>query len=392
MKQIKIVGMGMDGDNTLTAAAMNAVREAEVLIGARRMVGAFSSMNKPSFLSYESNAVAGYIADCPYEKIAVIMSGDCGFYSGCEKLLTALKEYDVEVVCGISSPVYFCSKIGLSWQDMNFVSLHGADDNIVRNVAAHKKTFFLLGGEISAKDLCLRLCVYGLGGVQVYIGENLGAADERVLTGKAGDFTEVDTSRLCVLVADNPDYEKSTPFGISDGAFLRGNVPMTKSEVRAIVLSKLQIHKEDICWDVGSGTGSVTVEMALRCRRVCAAEKNSEAVALTRENCRRHKCDNVVTAEGPAPSVLGDFPAPDKVFIGGSSGNLGEILKAAYSKNPEAGIVVTAVSLETLSEAAEVFESYGIEPEITQVAVTRTRKIGRHTMLSAENPIFIIKG
>jgi precorrin-6Y C5,15-methyltransferase (decarboxylating) len=150
-----------------------------------------------------------------------------------------------------------------------------------------------------------------------------------------------------------------------------------------------------MCWDIGCGTGSVSVEMALQCfdGRVYAVDKNEEAAELTRQNAYKFGCDNIEIISGTAPETLYGFPAPDKVFIGGSCGKISEILNIVYEKNSKADVVITAVSLETLNEAINSFAYFGIDsPEIVQIAVTRTRKLGNHTMLSAENPIFIMKG
>ena len=164
---------------------------------------------------------------------------------------------------------------------------------------------------------------------------------------------------------------------------------MTKSMVRAIVVSWLNIGKKSICWDIGCGTGSVSVEMALKCPdgKVFSFDKNSQAVELTLKNAEKFGCDNIKVYEGTFPQYDGEkLSPPDSVFIGGSAGKMAEIVSHILKLNPFAKIVITAVSLETLSECVGLFEA-----EITQVAVTKTRKTGSYTMFSAENPIFIIR-
>ena len=395
MKKVSIIGIGMDGKKTLTAEAENIIKSADVLIGAKRMTNGFSQVGKPVWNSYNDTEIAEFIHSCQHENIAVLMSGDCGFYSGAQKLIPLISSIETEVISAISSPVYFCSKLKNTWQDVHFVSLHGAVSNIARNVATYKKTFFLLGGQISAKDVCKRLCKYGLENVTAHIGENLSYENERILSGKAREFINVQTESLAVMLVENPDYEKGIKSGIADDEFIRGKVPMTKSEVRGIVISKLEICHDSICWDIGCGTGSVSVEMAIQCYdgTVYAIEKNSEAIDLTDKNRMKHKCDNIEIIEGKASGILADLPAPDCVFIGGSSGKINEICEIVYSKNPSAIIVVTAVSLETLNDCMNTFNCCNIlNPEVVQIAVTRTKKIGQHTMFTAENPIFIIKG
>lgn len=392
-KHVMITGTGMDGNRTLTCEAKQAIEKADLLIGAARMLKPFEHCGKPMINCYESRRIAGHIAESSYSNIAVLVSGDCGFYSAAGSLLPLLGEYETELVCGISTPVYFCSRVGLQWSDMRFVSLHGANAPIVRNVCSHRYTFFLLGGSAEPSIICRRLCEYSREDVQVYIGENLASENERISKGAARDFIDFKADKLCALIVVNDNYERYIPSCIDDDQFIRGGVPMTKAEVRGLCVAKLHIGENDVCWDIGCGTGSVSVEMAFRCRmgRVLAVDKSEEAISLTRQNMLQFGCDNIELICGSAEDVVEDLPAPDCVFIGGSGGSLESIIKNAATKNPDVKTVITAVSLETLNKCSEVFADCGFESEITQVAVTRTRRVGSHTMLAAENPIFIIK-
>ncbi|MCR5600911.1 MAG: precorrin-6y C5,15-methyltransferase (decarboxylating) subunit CbiE [Ruminococcus sp.] len=391
--KIYIVGIGVDGVKTLTREAEEAIASADVLIGAKRMLDPFLALGKPFLTEYRSTEIVRYLNENSFGMAALLMSGDCGFFSGAKKLAELLDDHDTEVISGISSPVYLCAKLKKEWSDCFFVSLHGQDGNIARHVKAHEKTFFLLGGDLKASDICGRLCEYGMDDVVVYIGERLGYDNERIITGKACELIDFETDGLCVMLAENRDCEKALPCGISDDEFIRGKVPMTKSEIRTLVAVGLDIGKNDTCWDIGGGTGSVSVEMAVRCENgiVCTVEKNPEAVGLIRQNQRKFGCDNIRVLEGKAEELVNDLPAPDCVFIGGSGGMLEEIIAAAIGKNSSARLIVTAVSLETLSECIALFDKFGLEADISQIAVTRTKKIGQHTMLSAENPVYIIK-
>lgn len=395
MKKVYIIGTGMNGREDLTAQAGEAIGNADCLIGAARMLEPFCELRKPQFTSWNSSEISDFIQASELDRFAVLMSGDCGFFSGAEGLLKQLPDsVQTEVICGISSPVYFCGKLKIPWQDIPTVNLHGEYANIARNAAMHRRCFFLLGGRTGTKEVCQRLCEYGMGNVTVHIGERLGYPQERISSGTAHEFTELETDRLSVMLTENPDAETHIRTGIPDGEFIREKVPMTKSEVRALVISKLGIRPSDTVWDIGCGTGSVSVEMALQCHcgSVFSIDIKPEAAALTRQNAVKFHCDNINVFCGSAPGDTAGFPAPDKVFAGGSGGALRGIIAAALVKNPAAAILVTAVSLETLHEATEAFSEYEIVPEITQIAVTRTHKAGSHTMLSAENPVFIIKG
>ncbi|MGN1087443.1 MAG: precorrin-6y C5,15-methyltransferase (decarboxylating) subunit CbiE, partial [Porcipelethomonas sp.] len=186
-KKIYIVGTGMDGDLTLTREGEEAIRNADLLIGAERMLKPFESIEKPCLCEYKSEIIADCIKKSEYEKFAVLMSGDCGFYSGAQKLLLLLNDMETEVICGISSPVYFCSKIKIPWQDMHFSSLHGRNANAARLVSRYEKNFFLLGGNLTVSQLCQKFCDYALENVTVFIGENLSTEKERIFSGNARD-------------------------------------------------------------------------------------------------------------------------------------------------------------------------------------------------------------
>lgn len=389
---IRLVGAGMDGNSTLTRAGRAAISNSDALFGAGRLVKPFAALRKPVFHTWRAAEIAEIIRREGFSRPCVIVSGDCGFYSAANSLANGLDGFETEIICGISSPVYFSSKIKIPWQDMKFISLHGTENSIVRNVCRNRYCFFLLGGDISAAAVCGELCGYGLFDINVYIGEDLGGADERITVGTARELVGGEYSRLAVLVTDNPDYERGARYGIPDGEFLRGEVPMTKAEIRAAVMSKLAVRDGDICYDVGCGTGSVTVEMALGCGsgRVYAADVLEEAARLTDENRKKFRCDNVFVRCGSAPEAFEGLPEPDCVFIGGSGGKLAEIIEAMFDRaNSGARIVLTAVTLNTLETARRSLEALGAQPEIIQIAVTR---VGKGSMLSALNPIFIIKG
>lgn len=385
-----IAGVGMDCSESMTIRAKNAAENADILIGAGRILKSFEYLHKESFCSYDFSEIADIICRNKDKKVTALMSGDCGFFSGARKLSEELDRRCVnyEIIPGIASPVYLCSKLGIGWERVRFVSLHGAEANIVREVCSNEYIFALLGGEKDCSEVCRRLTDYGRGRVSVFIGEMLGYPEEKITKGSAEELLDVVTSKLCSMLIVNGDYEKYLASGISDDEFIRGKAPMTKAEIRCSAVSKLMVGESDICWDIGSGTGSVSVEMALRCPqgKVYAVEKDREAVELSKMNIKKFGCDNVISVCGRAENVTKELPVPDCVFIGGSGGGLAEIVSAALSKNPQVRIVMTAVSLETLMES----ECLG-EREITEISAARTVRTGKYNMLRGENPVFVIR-
>ena len=167
---------------------------------------------------------------------------------------------------------------------------------------------------------------------------------------------------------------------------------MTKQEVRAAVLAKLGVGPEDTCWDIGTGTGSVAVELALQARSVWAVERDREAIQTAARNREKHGAWNLYLKEGSAPEVLEGLPKPDAVFVGGSGGQLEEILKAIYYVNQKTRICVSAIALETLQCALECLRKPGYETEVCQIAVSRSRPAGELTMMLAQNPVYLITG
>lgn len=180
---------------------------------------------------------------------------------------------------------------------------------------------------------------------------------------------------------------------IPDDTFVRGDVPMTKEEVRSISIAKLKIKKDAVVYDVGAGTGSISVEAAMVATQgnVYAIEQKVEAQELIRENARRMHVDNLHVIEGMAPEALEELPAPDCVFIGGSKGKLYEILDAIRKKNPFVRVVLNAISLETMMQVLKYTEENEIEEaEVIQVAVSRAKKVGSYHMMNGQNPIYVI--
>ena len=392
--KVYLVGIGTDGSRTLTAEAKQAIDSSELLIGAGRMLAPFADTGKRSFCAYLPKDIRAILDREGPSAAAVLLSGDTGFFSGAAKLRQELAGFDTDTVCGISSPVYLCARAGLSYEDMKYVSLHGREGNIAVNVRMNEKCFFLLGGKYTAAEVCQRLCEYGIPDADIFIGERLGYTGEKITAGTARELRGIETDSLCSMIAVNPAPLRHIPSAIPDGDFVRTDIPMTKSAVRGNIVSGLDIEHDSVCWDIGCGTGSVSVEMAFRCPggQVYAFDKNSAAVALTLENARHFGCDNITAAQAELPSLPDDIPTPDKVFIGGSSGSMRDILALIGERNPRADITVSAVSLETLSQASEAFAEQGFSCDITQLAVTETRKLGSHTMLRAQNPVFIIRG
>ena len=391
---VTLIGLGCGNLGTMTAQAKEALAQAEAVIGALRLLAALPETSAPQFAAVKPEDILDRLQRGAWSRACVVFSGYTGFYSGAKKLIPLLEAagMTVEVLPGVSSLQAFAAKLKTSWQDWRLCSAHGVEIDPVAEVCHGQDVFFLTGGAATPAALCCQLTAAGLGHLQVAVGESLSYPQERIRRGKAADLAQEAFAPLSVMVVQAPPPPQRRLPGIPDEDFLRGKVPMTKQEVRAAILSKLAPQPGEICWDIGAGTGSVSVELALHSRAVWAVEHKAEACGLIRENRERFSAWNLRLAEGPAPEALSDLPTPDVVFIGGSGGKLPEILALVAQRAPQARICISAIALETLHSGAQGLQELGYATEITQIAVSRTKEVGELHLLLAQNPVFLILG
>lgn len=435
---ITLIGTGCGTPATLTEEGKHALERADVILGAARVLNGLPDACTQTGDSTREKTVeakprqicdllACYIEDRNIENAAIALSGDSGFYSGARILKERILERfgdicPVEIIPGISSVQMLAARLGIPWQDWNLVSAHGVGCDPVYEIMKGRATFFLTGGKYTADVICRELAEAGLGDLRVTVGENLTYLHEdknvstdtghvgsiltsdpdmkieNIVTGTASECAERSFSDLAVLLVDTktPDGKQliqcRRPAGMPDDVFVRGKVPMTKMEVRCVILGKMAVSENDVVWDIGAGTGSVSVELAMQARQVWALERRDEAVELIRENREKFGRWNLRIVQGEAPMDLKELPDPDAVFVGGSGGHLGEILSKVWRRNRRARICISATLLETLQESLAAFAEREIEPDIVQIAVTRSEKVGGRHMMRAGNPIYIITG
>lgn len=390
-KKVVLAGIGMGGDETKTLGLERAVREADCLIGAKRMLESMDGGNKRCHALIDPQQIARCIQEESGERFVVLLSGDTGFYSGAKKLLDLLAGMQVEVLPGIGSLQYFCARLHRPWEDVRAISMHGRACDLVREVQMHSAVFALVGGQDGVNRALGQLSDAGLGHLRVHIGERLGYPEERIVHGTVESLMKANFDSLSVLLIEN---ERSDDFvvthGLPDEAFDRDETPMTKSEVRSVSLSKLALTQGAVLYDVGAGSGSVAVEAARQafCGRVFAIEMKEKAIALTRRNAEKFHLTNLEVVRGKAPEALESLPAPTHAFIGGSSGSLRGIIDCLLRKNPQVRIVVNTVTMETLSELIEIAKEFDFS-DVAEVSVSKPRALGRYHLMTAQNPVFI---
>lgn len=389
-----LIGIGMGNEGTLSADARKAIQESDCVIGAKRMLEAVHTDEKAVHCECMPERIREIIASHPeYQKTAVLYSGDIGFYSGSKELYRLLKDLcEVKGIPGIASIVYLAAKLHVSWEDARLVSIHGRKQPYIHIVARHRKTFLLLGGSGQAEDFCSKIKDYSLTDLKIWIGKDLSYKDESIVCRSGADIQPEDLQGLAALYVENPSpMEKGVQ--IRDDAFIRGNVPMTKEEIRAVSLAKLELSEGCVFYDIGAGTGSIAVTAAVLYEnaQVYAIERKPEAAELIRQNRRKFCVDQVEVIEGTAPEALQDLKAPTHVFIGGSLGSLEGILRCIGEKSPSVRVVLNAITLETVKEALTA-EEKGLlwDVEIIQAGISRAKKVADHHMMMAQNPIYII--
>lgn len=396
-REVSLIGTGPGSPDLLTVEAERAIRESDCLIGAERILRQHDG-SKPQFVCIDPTGIAAFINQNPcYLKPAVLFSGDTGFYSGAKKLAPLLSGLQVRLFPGISSLQLLCARLQTPWEDAKLMSLHGRAGSAVPEVSLHPKVFTLVGGAQSVHEVCQSLCGAGLGSARLSVGERLSFPEERVVQGSAASLMNERFDPLCAVLIENHAAHRPRGCHLPDEAFERrmgdGLVPMTKAEVRAVSVAKLQLPEDAVVYDIGSGTGSVSVEIARACPqgKVYAIECLEGAADLTERNSRRFGCRNIEVIRGTAPEACTLLPPPSHAFIGGSSGRMTDILKMLKEKNPAVRVVINLVTLESIAQATGCLKTLGFhETDIVQLQVSRARSAGAYHMMSAQNPVMII--
>ncbi len=406
--EMVLAGAGMGSGDGLTREVQSAIQEADILFGPSRLLALCQTgaEKRPFYLAEQIIPCLREIQETRRYggggKAVVLFSGDSGFYSGCGKLYGALEEEiregrlwgSLQVLPGISSVAALAARVGVSWQDGAVYSMHGKKVvNLVRKIRRSPKTFLLTSGVADVNRLGALLEQADMEACRITVGYQLSQEGEQVLVLSPGECRRRQEEGLYVCMVENPGAKaERLTHGLAGSAFLRDRVPMTKEEVREICICKLHLHGHALVYDVGSGTGSVALEIAGLSDdiQVYAWERKREAASLIRRNREAFGLENIEVVEAEAPEGMEGLPVATHAFIGGSGGRLREILEKLYQSNPRMRVVLNAVSLETLSRIRQLLSDDRIEnEEVVQVQVSRAIKAGEHHLMRAENPVWI---
>ena len=442
---VSLVGMGPGEEGCLTRDAEKAIREADVLFGAEQLVESYRATKKtypydrgddvlPRLEQLLQEARQGD----PHVRAAVLLNGDTGFYSGSTGLIFYLTNWrrrmllsdtgkfkmQIRTFPGISSIQMMAARLQDHWEKAYVSQLRGDDpeewQEVVRHLPREKRTYLAVSGVEDVERLRKwilkedpereKYSIYA--GYQLTLPEERIFADEGERPGlgtedaKRDPFPDIlPKGRYTVMIRNSePSFaeaekEKQVLAGISNDEFLQEKgIPISREEIRTLAIGKLRITEPAVIMDIGSGSGSVAVELGriLKHSEIYAIEKEPDRAELIRKNIHHLSANRVTVVEGEAPEILKDLPKPTHAMIRGADGKLFLILQELFRKSPNMRVVIAAVTLETKTELAQLLsgivptEYTILEPEYLEINVSRNRKTGRHHALAAENPVSIL--
>lgn len=398
MKKIYVIGAGVEGQEGFSGRALELVGRAEILMGGERQLALF-----PDFAG-ETVVIGSNLAEMVERlkktdrRAVVLASGDPLFFGVGRYLLRNLPEEEFEFVPNVSSVQYAFAKIKEPWDDAVFISAHGRGlKGAVDRIVANDKAAVLTDEDNTPAAIAAELIERGRDGYAAWVCENLGTAEEKIIETDVKGLLEIEAAPLNVLIlikeyeAGGDEYVPT--LGIPDEEFSTIKKLITKEEIRVVTLAKLKLRHDMTLWDLGAGSGSVSIEAdhLLPNGRIFAVERNPQCVEFIKENLNKFNARHVTLIEGEAPGCLETLPDPDRVFIGGSGGSLWEILEAVDGRLPAGGrVVLNAVTLDTLTAANEYFDNAGYQVEVTTINIARTRPLTDYKMFEAYNPVYIV--
>ncbi|OGR33467.1 MAG: precorrin-6Y-methylase [Desulfuromonadales bacterium GWC2_61_20] len=395
-QKIYLVGAGIVGWEGVGKKALEVVGKAEVLIGHQRHLDIFPDFKGEKQVLDDLSLMLDFLRNTD-KRVVVLGSGDPNFFGVGRFLLRNLPKERIEIFPNVTSVQYAFARIKETWDDAIFVSVHGRGlKGAIDRIVSAEKVAVLTDEKNSPAVIARELLARGADGYEVWLCENLGLPAER--------FTRTDVKGLAEIVAAplnivifirtwEPQLTQYPVIGIEDEQFATVKKLITKQEVRAVTLAKLQLQDNLVLWDIGAGSGSVSIEASnlLPNGKVFALEKNPQYLPFLRDNLKKFVARNVTLIEAFAPEGMDALPDPDRVFIGGSGGQLEAIVEVIDKRlKPEGVIVLNVVTLDTLTRAMEFLEDHGYTVEVACINVAKTKNLTEYKMFEAQNPVYVI--
>lgn len=401
-RPVTVIGIGDDGCCSLSSAAVQAIASAQYLVGGERQLAFFPEFSGTKIVIKSAIAqLLTRVRELSAENnVCVLASGDPLFYGIGSSLIREVGAEHITVIPHPSSLQLACARAGWDWNDLPVISLHGRPrTGFLSALRQEYRAAVLTDAENSPQNLARWMLDHQQSEWEAYVCENLASTDERVRRFSIAELANCDdVSRLNILLLRRTSERWKAPPVIPyqhEDAFAK-RVPkkglITKREVRVLSLAAMGLRRNSVVWDVGAGSGSISIEAAMLAPqgRVYAIEVEPESTQFCRENVIAHAIDNVTLIEGHAPEALAELEAPDAVFVGGSKGSMRDILEICLRRLTERGrLVVTAITLENVSETYEYLRERGLTPEITLLQASRGERLAHYMRYEAMNPIHI---
>lgn len=402
MNKIKVIGVGECGASSLTDELIHTIHKADLLVGGERLLSFFpEAKGERVVLKGGLAAVVERLAELAEGQSAVVLaSGDPLFFGIAGYLSSRLGRERLDILPHLSSVQLVFAKLGESWQDAQLESLHGRPiQGLAQRLDGRAKIALLTDDVNTPSALAAYLLHFEMNEYEAFVGEDLGGPDEQFTHWSLADMAEAEFGPLNVVVLRRL---KDTPparvgFGFADEEFHQRKPEkglITKREVRVFSLSELRLSERSVVWDIGAGSGSVAVECARLAKygQVFAIEKNEGDLQNVEANKIKFRTDFPVI-HAKAPEGLSELPDPNAVFIGGSGGELKELIHLCGERLQSGGrVVVNAVTIETLHDAMKSMQEAGLAPEVTLLQTARSKPILNMTRFEGLNPIYVITG
>lgn len=406
---IKIIGIGLEGVSSLTNSLLNIVNQATVLIGGDRHLNYFNNHSGKKIRINNLDRVIKEIKEDQKqgENIVILATGDPLFFGIGRLLVNHFLAKELEFYPHNSCIQLGFNKLKIPWQDAHFISLHGRSiELLIKVFKKNHEKIAILTDNINNPLIIWQVYHQLKTSIKYdfWLCENLGASEEKITLIEKKEqinLEKISPLNIVILVKNNQNQEflnidKLPVIALADNLFKTfPDQPglMTKKEIRLIILGALALQPKQIIWDIGAGTGSVSIEIArlVNSSEIYAIEKTAIGINLITENCQKFQINNVTIIHNQAEKVIQTLPNPHRIFIGGSGGNLTSLLDIIKTKiNAEGKIVIALATIENLTEALQWFKNNSWNYEILNIQISKSLAIGKNTRFNPLNPVYIV--
>lgn len=395
-QKIYLVGAGITGWEGFAAKAHEIIGKSDVLIGHQRHLDIFPDFAGEKRLLGDLSELMDFLKQTD-RRVVLLASGDPTFFGVSRFLLRNIPKERIEIFPNVTSMQYAFARIKEPWDDGIFVSVYGRGMHpAIDKIIAAEKACVLTDKVNTPAAIAAELIERGAEGYEAWLCEDLGMPTEKFTKTTVRGLLEIKASELNILIlirTYEPNLVHYPLIGIDDDEFHTSKKLITKQEVRAVTLAKLQLQDDLVLWDIGAGSCSVSIEASnlMPNGRIFAVERNQQCIGFINENLKKFCARNIKLIEAFAPEGLDDLPDPDRVFIGGAGGKLDEIIDTVSQRlKPEGVVVINAVTLDTLTRAVEFLEDHGFTVEAVCVNIAKTRNLTEYKMFEAQNPVYVI--